>query len=143
VIYLIDGSNLLGRAGLDRHAVEEKRRLIPRLAAFGRSARVKVLCFFDGVRPDAFSTSLGGLQIAFSGNRPADDLIVERARAAREPVRVVTADQELAARVRGRQVIVLHTREFIPLLEAGEGESTARDIDWETYFSDPNNREAF
>jgi hypothetical protein len=143
VIYLIDGSNLLGRAGVDRHAVEEKRRLIPRLAAFGRSAKTKVICFFDGVRPDAFSTSLGGLQIVFSGSRPADDLIVERARGSREPVRIVTSDQELAARARGRQITVLHTREFIPLLEAGERETTPREVDWEEYFSDPNNREAF
>jgi hypothetical protein len=77
--YLIDASNLLGAMRVDRHGDESKRRLVTLLAGFARAKKTRVTCIFDGPEPASFARHLGAVTIGFSGSRPADDLIVERA----------------------------------------------------------------
>lgn len=139
---LVDGSNLLGRSGVDRHDPEAKRVLLQRISSLARRQRAKVILFFDGPKPAAFATSLGSVQVVFSGNRSADDLIRQRAEEAREPLTVVTSDQTLAARVRGRKVEIVDAHRFVRLIEspAEEGRRGQEEIDWESYFSDSENR---
>jgi hypothetical protein len=80
--------------------------------------------------------------VVFSGTRPADDLIAERAAHGRG-WSVVTSDRGLAARVQRRQVEVVAPAPFIRQLEeASSGESDPSD-DWSAYFSDDKNRLKF
>ena len=46
--WVIDGNNLLGRAGASRDAADTKRQLVRSLANFARAKRTKVACYFDG-----------------------------------------------------------------------------------------------
>ena len=142
MIYLVDGSNVLGRAGANREAVDEKRELLRAAASFARSQKAKLRLFFDGAKPDGFGSDLGAVRAVFSGGVAADELIVEAARAASEPVRVVTSDMTLAARVRGRRVAILSPSEFLRGCVQGESDRRQGE-DWESYFSDPKNRERF
>ena len=140
--FLIDGSNVLGAMRVDRHSDEAKRGLVRLLAGFARARRTKVTCIFDGLEPASFARHLGGVTVVFSGTRPADDLIADRAAHGRG-WSVVTSDRGLAARVQRRQVEVVAPAPFIRQLEeAASGESDPAD-DWSAYFSDDKNRLKF
>jgi rRNA-processing protein FCF1 len=80
--------------------------------------------------------------VAFSGTRPADDLIVERAANGRG-WSVVTSDRDLAARVQRRQVEVVAPAAFIREMEAAASSEPEAGGDWDDYFSDPKNRLKF
>ena len=142
--WLIDGSNVLGRLRLPREDDAAKRELVRQLARFARAKRVKVACYFDGSEPASFAKHLGGLSVIFSGSRPADDLIAQRVSSG-SAWRVVTADNALAARVRGRKVTIVAPGELaqelerLPADEAGESSAD----DWAAWFSDPSNRDSF
>jgi uncharacterized protein YaiI (UPF0178 family) len=142
-MWLLDGSNLLGALRVDRHAPESKRELARLAASFARAKRARVTLFFDGNEPPSFARHLGNTTIVFAGTRKADDLIAEQASAARD-AHVVTSDRGLAARVGGRRVEVVDSREFLRDLEQLQTspESTSAD-DWADYFSDPKNRGNF
>lgn len=140
--FLIDGSNVLGAMRVDRHSDEAKRGLVRLLAGFARARRTKVTCIFDGLEPPSFGRHLGGVTVAFSGTRPADDLIAERAAQGRG-WSVVTSDRGLAARVQRRQVEIVAPVPFIREMEqaaSGEGDPSG---DWAAYFSDDKNRLKF
>lgn len=139
---LVDGSNLLGAMRLDRESDAAKRDLLRALASWARRRKAKVVCFFDGCRPDAFGTALGAVTARFTHPRAADDAIVEEIeKLAREPFRVVTSDLALGARCRGRRVEIVDARAFAREMEAAEGSAAAPSAgDWEAYFSDPKNR---
>ncbi len=141
--YLIDGSNVLGAMRVDRHGEEGKRGLVRLLAAFARAKKTRVTCIFDGPEPPSFAKHLGAVTIAFSGSRPADELIVERAAIGRG-WSVVTSDRGLAARVQRRQVEIVAPVAFIREMEeaAASGEESVSG-DWDAYFSDPKNRLKF
>jgi predicted RNA-binding protein with PIN domain len=142
--WLIDGSNVLGRLRLPREDDAAKRELVRQMARFARAKRVKVACYFDGHEPASFAKHLGGVSVIFSGTRPADDLIVQRA-ASGSGWKIVTADNALAARVRGRNVTIVAPGELaqelqrLPAEEGGE----ASVEDWAAWFSDPSNRDRF
>jgi hypothetical protein len=104
----VDGTNALHALGLDsgdlpadqRRLVEEVRRVVS-----SEDPRPEATVHFDGFpRGGGFGgTEVGGVHVAFSGGRSADDAIVEavgRAGAGAR-VRVVTDDRPLARRVRG------------------------------------------
>lgn len=141
--YLVDGSNLLGKLGADRHSADDKRALARRLASFARSKRTRVVCFFDGECPDAFGTGLGSVTVRFSSRDTADDLIVsEVERTSRgSRLHVVTSDAALASRVARRNVEVVDALTFARNLQS-ETEADAVDstTEWENYFSNPKNR---
>ena len=110
--WVIDGNNLLGRAGAFRDAADTKRQLVRALANFARSKRTKVACYFDGSEPESFGRHLGSVSVIFSGARSADDLIAKKV-ATGSGWKVVTADRGLAARVQRRQVEVIDPGGFM------------------------------
>jgi predicted RNA-binding protein with PIN domain len=140
---LVDGSNLLGALRLDRQGDGPKRELLKLLAEYGRKRRRRILCFFDGPRPAAFATQLGHVTGRFTAPKSADDAIVEEVeKLGKEPFEVVTADRALAVRCRRRNVTILDSAAFARDLEriGDEGEGSAPSEEWESYFSDPKNR---
>lgn len=140
--WLVDGSNVLGAARLDRYSDDAKRELVRLLAAFARSRKTRVSCIFDGDEPPSFAKHLGSVTVAFSGRRPADDVIIERAAHGRGWT-VVTSDVQLAQRVSRREVNVLASSAFLRQLEQAEAGEGTHSSDWEHYFSDPSNRHKF
>ncbi|HEY0591556.1 MAG TPA: NYN domain-containing protein [Thermoanaerobaculia bacterium] len=139
---LVDGSNLLGAMRLERESDGAKRELLRLLASWARRRKAKIVCFFDGYRPDAFATALGAVSARFTHPRAADDAIVEEIeKLAREAFRLVTSDAALAARCRGRRVEIVDARAFARELEQAEpGSDEPSAGEWEAYFSDPKNR---
>ena len=141
--WVVDGNNLLGRAGAARDDAATKRQLVQALARFARAKRTRVVCTFDGAEPEHFGRHLGGVTVVFSGGRPADELI--EARVARgSGWKVVTSDRALAARVKRREVEIVEPAKFLEeLARASDSESPAAEEDWIAYFSDPKNRNIF
>jgi predicted RNA-binding protein with PIN domain len=140
--WLIDGSNVLGAMRVDRQGEAGKRGLVRMLAQFARARRTRVTCIFDGHAPPSFASHLGSVTVAFSGERSADEVIVERAANGRG-WNVVTSDRGLAARIQRREVHVVVAAHFLQQMEeASSGEESMSD-DWDAYFSDPTNRLKF
>jgi hypothetical protein len=137
MLFLVDGSNVAGAVARAPHDEDAKRELVRIAASVARAKRAKAILFFDGTSPSSFASRLGPVEVRFSGKGSADDAIVRESRARKEPLIVVTADRGLAARVGGREVEVLSPRAFIELAAAPESNEK---IDWDAYFSDPNNR---
>lgn len=140
--WLVDGSNVLGAARLDRFSDESKRELVRLLAAFARSRKTRVSCIFDGDEPPSFARHLGSVTVTFSGRRTADDVIIERAATGRGWA-VVTSDAQLAQRVARRQVEVISSPAFLRQMEQASVGEGSEGGDWEQYFSDPTNRHKF
>jgi predicted RNA-binding protein with PIN domain len=141
--WVIDGNNLLGRAGAARDASDSKRQLVRALANFARVNRTKVACYFDGHEPEHFGRHLGGVTVIFSGARSADDLIKDKV-ATGSGWKVVTADRALAARIQRRQVEVVDPGGFMSTLEnLPAGEERVAGDEWLAWFSDPKNRNIF
>jgi len=109
-VFCVDGTNLVRTAygyGGPAHAAQEdadSERLVGLLAGVCQDAdgAIELELFFDGAfRP--FEAAADGLIVRFARERPADELILDRVRAAAwrgGAVTVVTADGEL-----GRQVV--------------------------------------
>ena len=141
--WVIDGNNLLGRAGAARDTADSKRQLVRSLSTFARANRTKVACYFDGPEPEHFGKNLGSVSVIFSGARSADELIVKRV-AAGSGWKVVTADRALAARIKRRQVEIIDPGDFMAELERlPQGEERVGDEEWLAWFSDPKNRNIF
>lgn len=141
--WVIDGNNLLGRAGAPRDASDSKRQLVRVLANFARLRRTKVACYFDGSEPKYFGRHFGGVSVIFSERRSADELIANKV-ATGSGWKVVTADRALANRIRRRQVEIVDPRGFIAELESlPQGEESVAGEEWMAWFSDPKNRNIF
>jgi predicted RNA-binding protein with PIN domain len=141
--WVIDGNNLLGRAGAPRDAADTKRQLVRSLANFARAKRTKVACYFDGSEPENFGRHLGSVSIIFSGDRSADDLIAKKVGSG-SGWKVVTADRGLSARIQRRQVDVVDPGGFMAELEAlPKGEEKVAGEEWLAWFADPKNRNIF
>ncbi|HEX6179018.1 MAG TPA: NYN domain-containing protein, partial [Thermoanaerobaculia bacterium] len=137
--YLIDGSNLLGAMKVDRRSEDSKRKLVTLMASFARAKKTRVTLVFDGAEPPSFARYLGAVTVAFSGHRPADDLIAERAANGRG-WSVVTNDRHLAQRVARRHVEVVATHDFLRDVETSTATEENAEDDWSGYFDDPKNR---
>ena len=141
--WVIDGNNLLGRAGVSRDSADSKRQLVGALARFARAKQTKVDCYFDGPEPDHFGRHLGRVSVVFGGSRTADELIVKKV-AKGSGWKVVTADRALAARIKRRQVEIIDPGAFMAELESlPQGEESVAGDEWLAYFSDPKNRNVF
>ena len=104
----VDGTNALHALGLDSDDLPaDQRRLVDavRRIVEAESPPPEATVHFDGFpRGGGFGgTEWGGVHVRFSGDRTADDAIVEAAgrAGAGVTVRVVTDDRPLARRVRG------------------------------------------
>ena len=142
MIIFIDGSNVLGRLGLDRHSVDAKRGLVRAAAALARQRKARVVLVFDGAADEAFATALGPVSVRFAAPRDADSLIIaEVERVTGDRAAVMTSDAELARKVRSRRVEALNPHLMVELLATEmKSRSGERDQDWQDYFSDPKNR---
>lgn len=140
--WLIDGSNVLGAMGQDRHSDDAKRGLLRLLAGFARAKRTRVTCVFDGPEPGSLGRSLGAVTAVFSGARTADELIAERAATGRGWI-VVTSDRGLASRVKRREVSIVAPAALLREAEAAAGGEGGGGDDWTAWFSDPKNRMNF
>jgi predicted RNA-binding protein with PIN domain len=141
--WVIDGNNLLGRAGASRDASDTKRQLVRTLANFARARRTKVACYFDGIEPENFGRHLGSVSVIFSGARSADDLIAKKV-ASGSGWKVVTADRALSSRIKRREVAIIDPGSFMNELESlPQGEERAPNEEWLAWFSDPKNRNVF
>jgi len=146
--YLVDGNNLLGLAtGKSRPSEQERRELLRRIADRLRAERGRVLVVFDGPSESGRSESaLGTLTVRYSGNRSADDVIVEAASRSRAPADqfVVTDDRALAARAREAGARTLPAGTFLDRISRPAGAEGKRDSvdvdDWVGFFSDDRNR---
>ena len=146
--FYVDGNNLAGRVlGRPPASDEERRTIRDRIAARVRKGRSAVVLFFDGEpetgKRDAW---LGGLTVRHSGERSADDAIVDAVARAKAPrdCHVVTDDRALGQRVRALGARTLSTVDFWARLEETPGEpSGPADVDldeWTAYFADDGNR---
>ncbi|MGH2537520.1 MAG: NYN domain-containing protein [Candidatus Promineifilaceae bacterium] len=159
--YLIDGHNLIFHTpGLSLEEPHAPIELLLRLRSWATRSKGKkkkrgrqATLFFDRGSPGGRSPTLSNSQIevifAPSG-RTADDLIIGRLRAARQPkaITVVSSDGQLAAAARERGVAVVPAEEFVrrlapppqPAAPAGRGTpddlrlSPAEVAEWQALF---------
>jgi predicted RNA-binding protein with PIN domain len=145
--YLVDGNNLIGRAGWGRASEEDRAALVRELADRLRRTRARVLVFFDGA---GMPLSLGSLSIRFAGSGTADDAIVREITRSRTPpeMTVVSADRELLRRAREAGGRALTPREFWSRFGSEGGARNAGapaeppvDVEeWSRFFEDERNR---
>ncbi|MGH9443654.1 MAG: NYN domain-containing protein [Thermoanaerobaculia bacterium] len=146
--YVVDGNNLIGRLlGKARPREEDRRELLRRIAECLRGMRARVLVVFDGPSESGRDgAAMGPLTIRYSGNRSADDVIVEIALRSPSPAdqRVVTDDRDLASRARDAGATVVPAEKFLTLISSAVPvPASAKPVDvpdWEAFFSDDRNR---
>jgi predicted RNA-binding protein with PIN domain len=98
--YLIDGDNLLGTWPGRSRSEAEKRKLCQEINRFSSRVGRRVVIVFDGPAPP---TPLPSNDATYSGaGRSADDTILDRLRAERDPAGwlVVTSDRSLGDQCR-------------------------------------------
>ena len=150
--YLIDGHNLIGRVpGLRLDDPEDERKLIVLLRAYLARAGKTATVIFDrgrpggpGQRPDRI------LEVRFApAPQTADELIVKRLRAAKNPrgLTVVTSDAAVAQAARRAGARVKDAAAFARALlvtplgppPKETGLSAAEAAEWEKLFNRPKN----
>ena len=117
--YLIDGNNLLGVVLHRRRGDPETRsRLVSSLSRFARTKGCRILLFFDGPKEYDLFPLASDLELFFSQEREADELILETIESSRNwgETLLVSADRELIDYARGRRVSVLSPRSFFEQL---------------------------
>ena len=117
--YLIDGNNLLGVVLHRRRGDPETRsRLVSSLSRFARTKGCRILLFFDGPKEYDLFPLASDLELFFSQERVADELILETLESSRNwgETLLVSADRELINYARGRKVSVLSPRSFFDQL---------------------------
>ena len=117
--YLIDGNNLLGVVLHRRRGDPETRsRLVSSLSRFARTKGCRILLFFDGPKEYDLFPLASDLELFFSQEREADELILVTLESSRNwgETLLVSADRELINYARGRKVSVLSPRSFFDQL---------------------------
>ena len=138
--WILDGNNILGVASSAPRREGDRERLLHRLLRYRLPKPCAIV--FDGPPPGAAVSpefQIGGIRVAYSGNRTADDVILARARPGDT---VVTADRDLAIRCRSLRARALDPRDFLNGLEPArrgreteKPSDTAVDVDdWMEYF---------
>lgn len=145
--YILDANNLIGRArGAARPSEEDRDALVKEVAQRLRRTRAKAALFFDG--PAVRATSLGSLSLRACGGS-ADDAIVREVQRAAAPseIVVVTADRDLARRVRDAGAKTLAPEAFWKSFGAAPSAASREDPgkvdveEWARYFADDGNRD--
>ncbi len=145
--YLIDGNNLIWKIPeLKKFQKNEKERalarekLIFKLQRFFAGKKIKVTVFFDGAPHAKLG---GGIELKYSYERKADELIREAidASKSKRAVTVVSSDRWIYDYVKINGCNAVMSEEFARTLENkddGEGEDdiirNLRDEDWEKIF---------
>ena len=117
-VWLVDGYNVLctgllgGRDRRDWWSPERRAELVARLERFDR-ADAEIWVVFDGERTPDAGESPGRVQTVFAPSADAWLAQQVRTRAEAEPVAVVTADRQVAARARHRGARVVSPSELL------------------------------
>lgn len=119
--WLVDGVNLIGSrpTGWWRDRPGAMRDLVEELETFAAGTGEAVTVVFDG-RP--FDLASDSVEVIFASRRGRDAADDDIARLTEEGVRVVTADRELAGRVRAAGGEVVGVGAFRRRLESTTGE---------------------
>ena len=99
--WLIDAANLGGVLG-GAAGARNSQAILAALLPWARE-RKQVVVVFDGPESPGMATRLGGVEIVWSGNRSADDVISKRIAALGKTAKswtVITNDQSLTCRCR-------------------------------------------
>jgi hypothetical protein len=106
VLFLVDGYNVTMSDDATRRLLPEQQvlALARRLGARGRGllGPGRIVVVFDKGR-NLSDPEVPGIDVRFSGEKTADDVIVALAEAEAGPVTIVTSDRELRSRVRERK----------------------------------------
>jgi len=143
--YFLDGDNLVGTERGRRGTPEDRDALVSEVAERLRRTDATVVLFFDG---DGRRVSLGKLSVRYAGSVSADEAILrEVSRSGRRgETTVVTADRDLARRVRDLGASALAPNDFWKRFGAGKERSRpAREAavnvaEWLAWLSDDSNR---
>jgi predicted RNA-binding protein with PIN domain len=131
-MYLIDGHNLIPKAGLSLRDVEDETHLINLLKEFARVRRKKIEVYFDGAPPGyPKKKKYGRVSAHFvRKGKTADDAILARLRqlggAARNYI-VVSSDRQVRANAESFHARVLSSEEFAVLLRQPSSEEYAEE----------------
>ncbi|HEX4439845.1 MAG TPA: NYN domain-containing protein [Thermoanaerobaculia bacterium] len=145
--YVLDGNNLIGSVRrASRPSEADRQALVAEVAERLRRTRARATIVFDG--PSGSGGGLGTLTVRGAGPEGADEMIVRAVAAARSPAEmiVVTADRELARRVRDAGGKVCAPPDFFRRFGAGETDAPRPapghvDVDeWTAWFGDEENR---
>lgn len=129
--YLIDGHNLIPKAGLSLEAVDDEEQLILLLQEFCRRSRKNVEVFFDNAPPgEQRVQNYGRVKARFVRRGQTADQAIQRrlaalGRAARNWT-VVSSDHAVQASARAARAAVVASEQFaLDLREALEAERSA------------------
>ena len=120
--YLVDGHNLIPKAGLRLDSFDDEMELVALLQEFARLHRRQVEVYFDGAPADQAGTrGLGAVKATFvRAGTTADAAIARRikklGRAAKNWT-VVSSDRQVQAEARAAHAEVLTSEEFARLLQ--------------------------
>jgi predicted RNA-binding protein with PIN domain len=128
---LIDGHNLIGRLpGLQLSDPDDEARLVALLKRYRSRHRRDIVVVFDGGPLAGRSRELSGagVEVLFArAGRPADGVLKERLRAARNPqqLTLVSSDNDVARVARACRAQVVASQDFAArlLAEVGPGQS--------------------
>jgi len=120
--YLIDGHNLIPKAGLRLDSLDDEMELVAILQEFCRSERRQVEVFFDGApAPHAGTRKLGAVTAHFVQlGTTADHAILNRLKRLGKGARnwtVVSSDRQVQAEARAAQAEVVSSESFAGLLK--------------------------
>lgn len=129
--YLVDGHNLIPKAGLRLDSIDDEMDLVAVLQEFARLHRRQVEVYFDGAPAgQAGIRNLGTVKAHFvRAGTTADDAIARRlkklGRAAKNWT-VVSSDRQVQANARAARAEVLSSEEFARLLQQTPRIETAK-----------------
>lgn len=132
--YLIDGHNLIPKAGLRLDSPDDEMDLVHLLQEFARLARRQVDVYFDGAPAGHTGRRVFGKVTAhFVGRgRTADSAIQLRLEALGSAAKnwtVVSSDREVQAAARSAHASVVSSEQFVPQLKAAaRGQSSPGDV---------------
>ena len=120
--YLVDGHNLIPKAGLHLDSLDDEMELVALLQEFARLHRRQVEVYFDGAPADQAGTrGLGTVKAHFvHTGTTADAAIAQRLKRMRRAAKnwtVVSSDREVQAEARAVHAAVLSSEEFARLLQ--------------------------
>jgi predicted RNA-binding protein with PIN domain len=121
--YMIDGHNLIGKLpDISLDDPNDEALLVQKLSGFAAGTGKRCLVVFDHGLPGG-SSRMGNraVQVVFaSGRSSADKVMIERIKKIPDPTNwtVVSSDRDVQNVARSRRMRILHSEEFVTLLES-------------------------
>lgn len=130
--YLIDGHNLIPKAGLRLNSIDDETELITILQEFCRLTRKSVEVYFDGAPPGHAGTrTFGSVAATFVRlGSTADEAIRRRLKALGKSAKnwtVVTSDRQVQAEARAVQAEILTSEAFAGTMKQARASASKGD----------------